>query len=103
MRTKVLLVTHLVFNHVLLRPLRYFDEASLETMPSSWCSAQDRKNAAASAVNSSLNKNGCSLGQAPSAWLFAPAMAAHVGRYRLGGEGRRRRRLGIRDATGSLT
>ena len=29
-------VKHFVFSHVLLRPLRYFDDASLETMPSSW-------------------------------------------------------------------
>ena len=29
-------VKHFVLSHVLLRPLRYLDEASLETMPSSW-------------------------------------------------------------------
>jgi len=29
-------VKHFVLSHVLLRPLRYFEDASLETMPSSW-------------------------------------------------------------------
>jgi len=55
-------VKHLVLSQVLLRPLRHFEEASLETIPSSWWSAQARKNASASPVNSSLNRNGGSLG-----------------------------------------
>ena len=40
MMSKELSGKHLVLSHVLLRPLRYFDEASLETMPSSWWFAQ---------------------------------------------------------------
>jgi hypothetical protein len=36
MMTNELSAKHFVFSHVLLRPLRYFDEASFETIPSSW-------------------------------------------------------------------
>jgi hypothetical protein len=36
MITNELSAKHFVFNHILLRPLRYFDEASFETIPSSW-------------------------------------------------------------------
>ena len=39
---------HLVLSQVLLRPLRYFEEISLKTMPSSWWSAHALKKAAAS-------------------------------------------------------
>jgi hypothetical protein len=41
-------VKHLVLSQVLLRPLRYFEEISLKTMPSSWWSAHALKKAAAS-------------------------------------------------------
>ena len=51
-------VKHFVLSQVLLRPLLYFEETSLETMPSSWRWAQAWKNAAASPVNSSLNRKG---------------------------------------------
>jgi hypothetical protein len=36
MMTNELSVKYFVLSHVLLRPLRYFDEVILETMPSSW-------------------------------------------------------------------